>query len=33
MHLNDTDIPGKLKFIESDFLDAGENFTIFDTEY
>ena len=32
-HLFDIDIPGKIKFKESDILSAGDEITIFDTEF
>ena len=32
-HLFDIDIPGKIKFIESEVLSPGNKVTIFDTEY
>jgi len=33
VHLFDIDIPGKLRFIESETLSAGNSLTILDTEY
>lgn len=33
MHLFDIDIPGKIKFIESDALSAGSTLTLIETEY
>ncbi len=33
VHLFDIDVPGKVKFKESDSLTAGNNITFFNTEY